>query len=506
MKVSSLLVALSILIGACSAGTQPEDKTLELPSILQHSEETRAQIEQSRSFQQILPSENWHLKTPGRPDGALGTGAEKWAQSQPSTDSETPLIVAVLDSGIDLQHPALTPYIFENQIEAQGAPGVDDDSNGIVDDIHGWNFLGDSEKSFLDLPQENVRLLKHLREAAALAPDDDEINAQCEALENSIKTQREEIKNHISQVRESITNGGGRYGETVDYLIRVKSALERTIEFNLSPDASDPAGDGLARGNPDLCPQQQCAHGTHVTGIVLSQALGRVPGDFPHETPQWIKILPIRVVPRSGDEPDAAVAAGIRYAIRTGAKIVQMSFGKTLSTRSDLVVQALEEAKNAGVLIVHSAGNEATLLDRPDAPMYYPRRHSPELSWLEVGATTEDSAPEKILAPFTNSGKSRVDLFAPGVHIHSTLPGGTYGRMSGTSMAAPMVTGVAARLWAEQPGSNAAEMRAQVLQAVHKPVLSKPVSLPGISLGLVRPPEQAHWDDLSLSGGILQVR
>jgi len=506
MKASTLPAIFSLLFSACSAGGASEKGVLELPSLLKKSEETLAQIDQSRPLPQALPPENWHLQIPEKSHGAvLGTGAEKWTQMQRSPTALRPILVAVLDSGIDIQHPAISPYIFENPIEAQGKPGIDDDANGFVDDVHGWNFLGDSDQSLLDMPQEHIRLLKQLREAAKRNPEDESLAARRSGLEKSILRQREEIIEHINQVNESIQSGGGRYGETVEYLIRVQAALERSLEYNLNPDALDADADEPKSGNTDLCPDQQCAHGTHVAGIVLSQALGRVPDTFPRDTSPWIKILPIRVVPRSGDEPDGAVAAGIRYAVRSGAKILQMSFGKTLSTNSGLVTQALEEARNAGIIIVHSAGNEATLLDRLDAPLYYPRSDQHDLAWLEVGATTQDPAPEKILAPFTNTGKSRVDLFAPGVHIYSTLPGGTYGRMSGTSMAAPMVSGVAARIWAGQAEATATAIRNRILQAVYKPSFSRSVILPCISLGLVRAPEQALWEDLSLSGGTLQA-
>ena len=155
--------------------------------------------------------------------------------------------------------------------------------------------------------------------------------------------------------------------------------------------------------------------------------------------------MPIRNTPM-GDETDKDVANGIRYAVDNGAKIVNMSFGKDYSPNKDVVDAAVAYAKEKGVLLVHAAGNDSKNTDYYyNYPSGLLNDGSIATNWIEVGASSW-KLDENIVATFSNYGKQSVDIFAPGVDIYSTIPDNDYDTNSGTSMAAPVVSGIAALL------------------------------------------------------------
>jgi subtilisin family serine protease len=204
----------------------------------------------------------------------------------------------------------------------------------------------------------------------------------------------------------------------------------------------------------------------------------------------------VRAVP-NGDERDKDIAAAIRYAVDHGANIINMSFGKGYSPEKPVVDSAVRYAEQRGVLLVHAAGNEGSDNDRGGnfpTPVY--SDSSRAATWLEVGATTAQRA--RLVSSFSNYGARTVDLFAPGSDIYSTVPGGGYERNSGTSMAAPVVSGVAALLMAYFPSLTAADVRRILLATVTKqPGLS--VARPGA------PGATVPFASLSSTGGIVNA-
>ena len=207
--------------------------------------------------------------------------------------------------------------------------------------------------------------------------------------------------------------------------------------------------------------------------------------------------MAVRAVP-DGDERDPDVAAAIRYAVNNGAQIINMSFGKDYSPNKSAVDSAVAYAESKGVLLVHAAGNDGKSLEtEPSFPNATLRSGAVAANWLEVGASSWKGL-ASLAAEFSNYGNTRVDLFAPGADILSTLPGGTTGRESGTSMAAPVVSGVAALLMAYFPELSALDVKRIIIESVRKmPELD--VAKPGEGDARIK------FGALSRTGGVIDA-
>ena len=235
-------------------------------------------------------------------------------------------------------------------------------------------------------------------------------------------------------------------------------------------------------------------HGTHVAGIIGAErgnGIG-VDGIAPA-----VKLMTIRTVP-NGDERDKDVANAIRYAVDNGAQVINMSFGKAYSPRKAVVDEAVRYAESRNVLLVHAAGNDAADIgETPSFPIRNFAGGGMASNWIEVGASGW-RAPDGLAATFSNYSANEVDVFAPGVDIYSTVPGDEYSRNSGTSMAAPVVTGLAALLMAYYPGLDAREVRQIILDSATR--------LPDTSV--IRPgteDERVLFGTLSATGGIVNA-
>ena len=209
----------------------------------------------------------------------------------------------------------------------------------------------------------------------------------------------------------------------------------------------------------------------------------------------------IRAVP-NGDEHDKDISLAIRYAVDNGAKVINMSFGKNLSPEKKWVDDAVKYAEAKGVLLVHAAGNDNADVDTvgnfPN-PDFKDSKIKAD-NWITVGASSDPLAEDgfrSYTASFSNYGKDEVDVFAPGTKIYSTLPGGNYGNLQGTSMAAPVVTGVAALILEYCPGLTPQ----QVKYCIEKSAVPPPVKVkkPGAKDELV------DLSDISKTGGILNA-
>jgi subtilisin family serine protease len=482
--------------------------------------------------QAASPNQNWHWKdyTEQKVHGiSLFQAYQKLAglSKKPS-----PIIVAVMDGGIDTSNVEIKPLLWENTKEIAGN-GIDDDRNGYTDDIHGWNFLGGKDGRNIDkAADEKSRVyhrFKHKYEGKefdedTLTPNQKKEYANWKQAALEIEFSDEDAANlrYISMATNAIQKMGntilkemvdtnftvaqlqsfqpmGRntleakmaylktfkmigfeeetpYAEMIKDLKDYVEGKEKASNAKLIPPApirGDIIKDNYENlndrfyGNNNIT-GPNARHGTHVAGLVAS-----VPDE------QWnvnalypnIKIMGIRVVP-DGDEYDKDIALGIKYAVDNGAKVINMSFGKSFSPEQQWVDNAIRYAASKDVLIVHAAGNEYYDLETKSV---YPNPYSSYLNdtaknIITVAASSDEFINNSLLTDFSNYGPSIVDVLAPGIKIYSTLPGKTnHGYLQGTSMAAPIVSHIAAMIRSYFPNLTAVEVKKIILQSVWKP-------------------------------------
>jgi len=457
------------------------------------------------------------------------------------------VVVAVIDSGVDIEHEDLQSKIWVNEDEVPGN-NVDDDGNGYVDDIHGWDFIGgadgkDVDKDTYELTREFARL-KPIFDDKVLAELPDSQQKQYEyylklkeeykkvtgkaeqqyanasgflhAAEQATKLVqtalgKEEITpadldgldtalpglDRASQVMRFMFANEFTLVELRDYVDKLKEDVDfrYNLDYNPRTIVGDDYNDVNQRiyGNADVKGPDP-SHGTHVAGII---GAARNNGIGINGIAAPVRIMVIRTVP-DGDERDKDVANAIRYAVDNGAKIVNMSFGKAYSPQKAAVDAAVRYAEAHHVLLVHAAGNGS---DDIDTERNFPTRTfldgTQATNWIEVGASSWQKG-SKLAAGFSNYGKHSVDLFAPGVAIYSTLPGQKYGEQQGTSMAAPVVTGVAALILAYHPELTPEKLRAILVQSATS-YAGTEVERPGGSGAMV------DFGELSVSGGVVNA-
>jgi len=402
------------------------------------------------------------------------------------------VIVAVVDSGIDIDHEDLNEVIWTNKGEIPNN-GIDDDKNGYVDDVHGWNFLGDG----YDEQLEYVRILasgdtSNPEYEKAKAEYEKEyqlwsgrktqydqiyqrIKSSDEALSNflkkkdytkedvqGIKTDDQEVTQAVQMMNYMYSNGLDSIKDAYKEIEGALESINDRVNYNLNKDFKgringDNPDDMSTKyyGNGNVKPVKKSeSHGTHVAGIIAAE---RNNGLGANGVANNVEIMAVRTVP-NGDEYDKDVALAIRYAVDNGAKIINASFGKYYSPHSDWVRDAITYAGKHDVLFVNAAGNEGEDLD---TVAIYPNDqvdNGPEVSdtFITVGAL-EPKYGSNMVAGFSNYGKINVDVFAPGAKIYSTTPENEYDTKGGTSMAAPAVAGVAALIRSYYPNLTAAQ-------------------------------------------------
>lgn len=427
-----------------------------------------------------------------------------------------PVIVGVIDSGTDIEHEDLKNVLWTNPGEIAGN-GIDDDNNGFIDDVHGWNFLGD----ILGENMEYVRIVRKLgpkfegkNESSISSADAKEYQLYQKAKAEfekeysetmANKTRYEQMLSQLKPANEAMVKKLGKEDYTVEDLEGIKnpSQTEREqigmlsqmlnfadsipevldqlqggvdyftsktdIHFNTTEDFRGVLGDdpdditdniygdnNVLSADPT---RENVKHGTHVSGIIGAERNNGIGMDGVANN---VQIMTVRAVP-DGDEYDKDVAVAIRYAVDNGAKVLNTSFGKYYSPHSQWVYDAIKYAADHDVLIVNAAGNDGLDLDTVNV---YPNDqvdNNEEIanSFLTVGALNYEFGPNMV-ANFTNYGKINVDVFAPGVKIWSTTPNNEYEFLNGTSMAAPGVAGVAAMIRSYYPKLSAAQVK-QVL-------------------------------------------
>ena len=484
--------------------------------------------------------DNWHLLDASSDgfDGISLLRAERELLAG-KTPART-VIVAVIDNGVDTAHSKLRPQLWSNPRETPGN-GRDDDGNGYVDDTRGWNLIGGADgRNVVQDTYEVTRLAAQCARPAGRDSLRADLKARCDQFAAELQTKRsnaQQTLQNINQIEallaqvvpylkrvmrtdtltaakvqalvpanDTVRQARGIYlqiasmGIDEEELADAKKAYESQLRYgyNLDYDPRAIVGDrypdpSVRRyGNRDVTGPEPL-HGTHVSGIIGALDSLGVKG-----IARGVRIMALRTVP-DGDERDKDVANAIRYAADNGAHIINMSFGKAHSPYKAEVDAAVKYADAKGVLMIHAAGNEGADMGATSSfptPVYLDGSGRAQ-NWIEVGATSWRGR-DSLVASFSNWGKGVVDIFAPGDDIKSTAPGGGYKKESGTSMASPVVAGVAALIMSYYPTLTAADVKKVILESATK-LADRQVVRPGES------PATVTFGELSATGGIVNA-
>ena len=501
-----LLATTTLLLASCGSSVAPIDATL-----LKSSNSLTLKTEKVEDVQLKVWSAT-DLAT----DTIPGMSVDKaYAELIPNLKG-TNVIVAVIDSGIDIEHEDLKNVIWINRGEIPNN-GIDDDKNGFIDDVHGWNFLG-------DIVGENLEFTRIVRrydgkfngkDVAEISEVDMEtfvLYQKAKAEQNKNYDETEANRDRYTQMLKEVTDADNiiskklgkedytaeelaaiidpdddeqkniavltqmlSYGRSIpEFMVRLNGGIDyydgrMKNHFNMDTDFRGVLNDNpyditdTSYGNNDVDgpnPKKEDAlHGTHVAGIIAAERGNGIGMDG---VAQNVEIMVVRAVP-DGDEYDKDVALAIRYAVDNGAKVINTSFGKGYSQNPEWVWDAIKYAGKKDVLIVNAAGNDGVDLDITTS---YPNDQNgtgAEMSdnFITIGALNYKYGKEMV-ATFSNYGATSVDLFSPGVKIWSTTPLDTYEYLQGTSMASPNVAGVAAMIRSYYPKLSAKQVK-QVL-------------------------------------------
>jgi subtilisin family serine protease len=495
------------------------------------------------SFAQKANWQNLDLKT----DSTFGISTEKAYIDLLKGKKSTTVIVGVLDGGVDYNHEDLKSVIWLNKKEKAGN-GKDDDKNGYVDDVRGWNFLGSVKGSVSHEALELTRIIRRDRvkfdsvEVSALKPEDLPAYKAYSTMKMVYDGKVNEAKNIVANIQgfkgvmDGLVKKIGKENPTaadfaafkptneietrlktimveqlkdatyadfykeqiVKGLEHYQDQLQYNLNLNYDPRAEfvgDNYADSKERfyGSSDIL-GPDASHGTHVSGIIAADRnnnLG-IKGVANH-----VLIMGVRAVP-DGDERDKDVANSIRYAVDNGATVLNMSFGKAYSWDKSIVDEAVKYAMSKDVLLIQAAGNEN---ENIDTAKNFPSRkyESGEIAgaYIVVGASgfVNDST---LKASFSNYGKTAVDVFAPGVNINSTVPGSKYEKYNGTSMASPVVAGLAALIRSYYPKLSALQVKDIIMKSVVKVDHN-------VSLKVGEETRSVPFSDLCVTGGIVNA-
>ncbi|MGB4850918.1 MAG: S8 family serine peptidase [Ignavibacteria bacterium] len=491
----------------------------------------------SNSGEGDLP--DWALLSPE--DGYEGVRTNefyKYLKTLSNVPDRKDVIVAVIDSGFDIDHPDLKDNIWINEKEINGVENIDDDNNGYVDDFHGWNFLGDSKALPLEATREYFRLKRlntpetdpyfiKVKETYEDKKDENTstltgisetlneyVNAENVLKEKNITTDPKKLMEISTTLKGKYQDAASMilgiymlYGTDKENLTKLEKQYRTKVKVLFdSTYVSEEFSETLLEknyGNNNVSENKE-EHGTHVSGIIASQKTGQDP---------FAKIMCLRAVPNEGDERDKDIGNAIRYAVDNGADIINMSAGKYFSRFPEFVVDAIKYAEEKGVLFVISGGNEGVDISQI---VTYPKKFTEEngskkyfTNMIVVGASSWmkqwniEKDPENLnskydlAAPFSNYSDEVIDIFAPGADINSTVPGASYKKLSGTSMAAPVVSGVAAILKSYFPQLSASQLKDVIVSSARQ--------YEGLKVKLRRNPVKVLFSDLSKSGGVIDL-
>lgn len=510
--------------------------------------------------QQTSLPQNWHLLSKEK-DGYFGINLDTaYKLLLKNKKISKPIIVAVLDSGLDTAHEDLKNVLWTNPKEIPNN-NLDDDGNGYVDDIHGWNFLGNKNgEQIKNASSEKIRLYHEFKERFSSPIDTNnlslldkhiyqnwlqtkkDLNPSTEEtmnliiMENIFKKIKAQSKLLMDEMKatdfnlDSLEKYKPQASETKDAKLRIISTYKLfqldnaesfagfMSQFESEIESKNKAAEGakIAPENMRLKIVQDDyynindkfygnnnvkgpgpMHGTHVAGIIAAQRDNNIGSEGVANN---VKLMALRTVP-DGDEYDKDVALSIIYAVDNGAKVINMSFGKPFSPQKHWVDSAVAYAAKKDVLLIHSAGNDAKNIDEESSyPTSFYLNKTKAPNYITVGASTDPTITKNtVVADFSNYGAINVDVFAPGVKIYSTLPHiNNYGKQQGTSMSGPVVAGLAALLRGYFPNLTAVETKKIIEETVYK-VDDDLVNIPST------PKEKCSFKSLCKTGGIIDA-
>ena len=506
----------------------------------------------TKTLEKAAVPKNWHLLDESQ-SGFPGISLEKaYAFVQSKNVKSKKIIVAVIDSGIDTLHEDLKPILWRNPKEIPGNK-IDDDKNGYIDDIYGWNFIGGKDgRNVKTDSYEGARVYhslktkwegKEVNVATLPAADKAEYETFLLAKEKTVGDINQQEMAYIKQLQPKLLLGDSMLRKELgkeeyngndlkdftpvnadakmvkSFILNISKAnnsyeisnqqlldelggeLRKSESATTAPPSyrKDIVGDDEKNindrfyGNNDVMANTPF-HGTHCSGIIAAVRNNQKGMDGVVSN---VNIMMVRAVP-DGDEHDKDIALAIRYAVDNGAKIISMSFGKDFSPEKNWVDDAYRYAENKGVLLVQASGNANKNIDVENSfpnPIYRDGKGKAS-NVINVGASGNEQN-GGLTASFSNYGKNNVDVFAPGVGIYSTIPGGTtYGNASGTSMACPLVAGVAAFIMQHYPALTPQQVKAAIEKTAQAP--KEKVKKPGTD-------ETVYMSDLAKSGGIINA-
>ena len=501
--------------------------------------------------------ENWFNLDPYT-NKINGVSSERTYNELLKGKKSTTVIVGVIDSGVDFNHEDLKDIMWTNPKEIAGN-NIDDDKNGYIDDIHGWSFIGGKDGK--NVEKENLELTRLYRELnkkydgkdekSIASADKKEYKLYTEVKSDYIQkldeAQKEltqitfveemftklnlEVKDqlHVDSVKlaqlkqfkaqDKKQEGLLAYAQlvlaqdstlTVDYILsqidEAQDHYEDQVKYNLNVDYDSRGivGDDYKNADEKYYGNNDCngpgsLHGTHVAGIIAANRTNNIGVKGVADN---VRIMSVRAVP-DGDERDKDVANAIIYAVDNGAKVINMSFGKTYPYNKAAVDKAVKYAESKDVLLIHAAGNDGVDVDKN---IFYPCRKfangKKANNWVEVGALSWKKG-ANLPASFSNYGKKTVDLFAPGVDIYSAKSGGGYLNESGTSMASPVTAGVAAVIRSYFPNLTAKQVKKILEKSVDKDFKDQKINKPGSKEGDKK--ADVKFSSLSNTGGVVNL-
>lgn len=497
-------------------------------------------------FGQKTAPENWFNLDP-KLDKVPGVSTERTYNELLKGKTSKTVVVAVIDGGTEVNHEDLKPIIWVNPGEIAGN-GIDDDNNGYIDDINGWNFIGGAEKNINEDNLEVTRLYKELHAKYGKRDSSDFDGAERDnyrfylkvkavyekgfneysmynniytALAKGLQTMSKNMgKDEVTLDEVKAYNPTGKNDAIVKSTLlkqtnlfkggkvqltamgnEIESGKEQISKFvdfhyNVNFDPREIVGDNYANPNERYYGNNRVSgpngdHGSHVAGII---AAVRNNGVGMNGVADNVRIMVLRVVP-DGDERDKDVANAIKYAVDNGATVINMSFGKSFSPYKSVVDEAVLYALSKDVLLVHAAGNDHKDTDVEDNFPNDRIVNYNQTNWIEVGASNWKGK-KNITAQFSNYAVENVDVFAPGVDIYSCIPESKYASFNGTSMAAPVTAGVAAVLRSYYPQLSSAQVKEIIMKSAIR--VKGKVILPGTK-------KKVKMTSLCKTGGVVNL-
>ena len=478
----ALLLAFSIIFVSCNA------IKLDYDYITSSNQEIKSSLSK-------IDKKNWHNLDIEK-DSVPGTSVERAYNELLNDLKGKKVIVAVIDTGLDIDHISLSENIWINKDEKVN--GKDDDNNGYIDDIHGWNYLGSSynetrdmtrilrdnkinnrkynlveeeiqkeiknSKEQLNILNYYIQILDESKELLSDYLDNDNFSIQDVNSIETVDPKLNRAKNiykdfdFYGYTKEYLNEGIDQYNDFINYHFNV--------EFNgrtTNDDIYDINDRNYGDNNINNTKESE-SHSTHVSGIISGN---RKIEDGNKGINNLAEIMVLRAVP-NGDEYDKDIALAIRYAVDNGAKIINGSFGKYFSSNPEWVIDAIRYASENDVLFIAGAGNESKDLDSLSNDNYpndqYFNKDEFSETFIKVGASSIN-LDENFTAYFSNYGKINVDIFAPGVDIYSSMPNNKYKFQDGTSMASPVVAGIASLIMSYFPRLSAKKVKEIILES-----------------------------------------